>query len=514
VAAAVTFAVFSSYYVAAMTAALVACECLIVWRTRGRPVMLRLAAASAPAFVLLALFSIPYLDGPTFRPDVDSFDGSVIAARAFWSRLLDPGSVDPGLGWGLVVLAAGGFLLPLAQRRRPGVRWWRWLALTVVGASLAAPFVVTIGSIDLPMPSALLSGSRLRAQTRWILLAHLGLVGFAAECTAAAFGRLTGRGGMLPLRVVLSGALLAAVWVPRARHLVDQPPTPLPVGAAVPGVYRWLARNASGPLFEPPGPSAANWLPQADAMVLSIQHWLPLLNGHTGFPPWQYQAVLPEMRRLPDREALQTLVDLTGLRWVLVRPERVPPGYFAAWEAFDRTDDAVARVPHGGPELLLHVRLAPRHAWAAALARGRALPGETALGTPLAPLDEARVRGRVIAGLAPRLAAGTTRASVVIAVANAGAETWPALVAPRAADPGVVRLAVRWRGEGGEIVDESFHSIPRDVIPGGTVRFRTEFRVPSQPGTYDLEVGVTQRAGAAMRGVVPAHASVVVDRAT
>jgi len=499
---AVTFAVFSSYYIAAMTAVVLASESVIVLRTLGRKPALRLLAAATPAYLLLALFSLPYLGGTTSRPAAESVDGWIVASQWFWSKIVDPGSVDPGFGWGLVVLASAGLLVPLAQRRRPSVRWWRWLALSILGASLAAPLFVTIGAVDVPMPSALLSFLPLRANTRWILLAQLGLVGLAAESTAAGIGWLTRHATVpVPLGVLLGGALILIVWTPRARHLLDQPLTALPTGDAVPAVDRWLATNASGPLLEPPAPTVANWLLQADAMVLSLYHRLPLLNGHTGFPPWAYAAIAPEIARLPEREALQTLVDLTGLEWVLVRRERVPSNYLARWEAFDRRDEAVERVQYGGPDLLYRVTLAPHHDWAQALALGQAQPDRTALGTPLATLDESDVRGRLTGRVPPRVRAGTTE-SVAVVVTNTGTQDWPALIAPGAPDAGAVRLVARWYASDASTAGETLHAITRDVVPGEPVRLRVEVPVPTDPGTYALELGVTQLKGATMRAVV------------
>lgn len=129
-------------------------------------------------------------------------------------------------------------------------------------------------------------------------------------------------------------------------------------------------------------------------MVLWLYHGLPLLSGHTGFPPWQYRAMGPEFARLPVRDAIQTLVDLTGLSWILVRRDRVPAPYFATWQSFAKASDAVHIEPAGGDDLLLGVLLRQRRGWETALAEDRR-PDATALGTSLAVLDDDAVRGRV-----------------------------------------------------------------------------------------------------------------------
>ena len=73
VTAAVTIAVFSSYYIAAMTAALIGAESVVAWWTRGRRAALRLVAAATPGFVLLGAFSLPYLHAPIVQPDEATF---------------------------------------------------------------------------------------------------------------------------------------------------------------------------------------------------------------------------------------------------------------------------------------------------------------------------------------------------------------------------------------------------------------------------------------------------------
>lgn len=512
-AASATLAAFSSYYVAAMTIVLIALETEIAWWSRGRQVARRLLAVAAPAFAVLAIFSLPYLRAFRFRPVMEDPTPWVVAARWVWGRVLDPSSVHFGLGWALILFAGAGFVLPWLGQGRPGVRWWRWILIIAGGTALAAPFTLTIGRAEIPMPSMLLADTPLRANTRFILLAHLGLVGLAAEGVATVDAWLAhGRRVHALGRALVGGLLIASVAVPRARHLAGQPLTVLPTGAAVPAVYRWLAANATGPLLEPPGPEVGNWLAQGDTMVLSLHHWLPLLNGHTGFVPWAYQAMTPEFARLPEREALQALVDLTGVQWVLVRRGRVPAVHFDAWERFARADGSVRREPAGEPDLLLRVTLRPRHEWAAALARMPPPDGRTALGTSLVPLDDADVRGRVTAVVAPRVGAAG-RALLAIRVENAGTQTWPVMVPPGAPETGAVRLRMRWSAEDGAVALETSRAIPRDVAPGETVGFRADVEVPAAPGTYWLDVFVAQLGAAAMRGVKPDRVAIVVTPA-
>ena len=56
-------------------------------------------------------------------------------------------------------------------------------------------------------------------------------------------------------------------------------------------------------------------------MYFSIVHWLPLVNGYSGYSPPEHAQLMDAARRLPDPEALALLVRATGLRWILLHGE-------------------------------------------------------------------------------------------------------------------------------------------------------------------------------------------------
>ena len=53
-------------------------------------------------------------------------------------------------------------------------------------------------------------------------------------------------------------------------------------------------------------------------MYFSTYHWLPTVNGYTGYFPASYLALRSQAARLPDPEALQTLVDCAAVRWIVL----------------------------------------------------------------------------------------------------------------------------------------------------------------------------------------------------
>lgn len=244
-------------------------------------------------------------------------------------------------------------------------------------------------------------------------------------------------------------------------------------------------------------------------MLGSTVHGLPLLNGYTAYQPPHRQLLLRAVGRLPATDALDDLVDLGHLRFILLRP----PEY---WRDA-RLRDGLAALPGVRPVLardgwlLLRVDRTPRHPqWFAAIAAGTG-PDETALGTPLAPLDPTRAAAHVSARGLPNLLLAGTPVVVELDVRNAGAATWPVAAPPRRAltgtsarrpadlaRPGVVRLLAQWRTlpGGAASAPPVPLALPRDVAPGESVRLRAVLKTPAAPGAHELAIGASQARGA------------------
>jgi hypothetical protein len=126
-----------------------------------------------------------------------------------------------------------------------------------------------------------------------------------------------------PGSLVLAAVVLAGIYASWAQPVpllgvTRNPLDPYPTIAARPpdgAVEQALARS-TGPLLELPiGPAG---LAAADAMVRSIYHRHPLLNGYNGYWPQEFPQRMALACRLPDRDALAELVDATGVDLVLV----------------------------------------------------------------------------------------------------------------------------------------------------------------------------------------------------
>ena len=231
-------------------------------------------------------------------------------------------------------------------------------------------------------------------------------------------------------------------------------------------------------------------------MVGGTRHWLPLLVGHTGYTPPHRRLVDATIDRLPRADALADLVDMTHVRWLLLRPEEY-------WEdAASRA--AILRLPEVRIVLardgwiLARVDRPPRHSgWFAAIAGG-SRAGSSLLGTPLRRLAPVEAAAGVAVTDAPRVASAGRPLALDVAVANLGMAGWP--VATAGGDPRyTVQLVARWRGGGdGDAVARI--PLARDVPAGERLAQRVALPAPLAPGAYDLELALEQVGGARLGG--------------
>lgn len=511
-------AFFSSYYIAAMAGVLLGLEALLAAVTRGARAGLRVAGPAAVAAALLLAFSRPYFAGGAMAGAAAQQASLALTAQMLQPFVLDPGDATFGVGWGVAALALVGLASPLG-RRVPALRWWRWVALAGVGFVLALGPTARVGTAGVPLPFAVIAALiPLRAASRFVILAHVGVVGLAAE-GAELLLRAAARARARAAPAVATALLFAVLVLPRALALPGLPLTTLPTGAAVPSVYRELARAPRAPLLEIPAPrllgSGRNALRQSESMYASIFHWQPLVNGHTGFPPWWWApTVTKTLGALPDATALQRIVDLTGVRRILVRREHVAQREMARWEVLSTRLRGVHRRSGEGEDLLLEVDLPPRRPWAAALARGAPEPGHTALGTSLAPLAEDAAHGRVRWRRPPRTAVAGGALALGAEVENLGAVDWPALLRPEAPLDGLVVLVPTWHAQDGT-AEQTLPPLrlPLDVIPGETVEVKVSLPVPTRAGVYALTLALKQVGGAPFGDSEPARAVIAVGAA-
>jgi hypothetical protein len=291
----------------------------------------------------------------------------------WWKRaggVLDapPPMAVPPLAFGLI---ACGVVSRALRRRRDtdeqAVRAWHHAALwTAAGVVLALPAEGVVFGAHVRLPYAWLRDDLplvdlVRVPMR---LGTIGLVGLSL-LAGLAFDEVVGRAASGRWRAwrwahVTSGALAAMA----AAAIVAQPRIGMgyPPGFVAPRLpptyplrefpgetpYASTLRAGHGPLLEiGKGPfRPPQWRPEPEslAMIRSIGHWRPLLNGYSSYWPAQYARSMSLASRLPeDPDALAALRTETGVELILVWPEELPPAKREAW-------DALARAP-GSPAL-------------------------------------------------------------------------------------------------------------------------------------------------------------------
>ena len=482
---AVTFQALSSFYLAfALVLAYVPYLALAAWRWRdrlNRRRVLGLAAALVLSFVVVGATGIPYLRLRELGliPSYDGADESTpmgllasMGALRVWYFLARQ-SVGP-VGWALAAAA----LLP-PWRCENGARRTA-VALALVGTVAAFGVGIPIGTHTLWTPYTLLArwvpgAATIRQPSRFVVVAQLGLALLAGLGLDRLFGRAR------PTYAGAAAVMAAALALVTFRPLPRPPLVAEPTGANLAPAYRWLAQHGQGrPLLEEP---AGNFGESARRMYLSTFHWLPIVDGYSGYPPASASYVHHIAYELPGDAALQALVDTVDVRWVLVHRGQMGPARAAAWS--EPLVDGIERVAEWDDDLLVRVTRAPRDDRRARLLGTR----ETLNGTPLAPLGD-RCPGRIVVRTLPAspwTSLGTEH--VEIEVHNDGPTAWPAFgFVPRH----LVRLKACVSHVGDAPCADKPTPLPTDVPPGGAVAVAFDLRAPRIAGDYTVDLSLVQ----------------------
>ena len=143
-------------------------------------------------------------------------------------------------------------------------------------------------------------------------------LGVLAAYGHAALAKSLGKRFPQALTVAIAAVLLLEYWV------APLPLVPYPTTAAP--LYSWLAKQPLGVVAEFPMPQPYE-SPAHDSRFeyLSTFHYMPLINGYSGYYPDSYLTRLERLRRMPDDTALQTLVG-AGVRYVIIHTRLYRPG--------------------------------------------------------------------------------------------------------------------------------------------------------------------------------------------
>ncbi|HYC23892.1 MAG TPA: hypothetical protein VEI94_14370 [Candidatus Bathyarchaeia archaeon] len=474
---------------------------LWLWRrSLDRRRLIGVGVACGAAAVVTVLFSLPYWKlrslgvVPDYAADMPPFSLlPSVTARGARDYLQSQGVGT--IGYLLALIA---ILPPWSRRRWPVFIGVMAVVLGMVaalgprilarGGSIWSPYSLLVDWV--PGFSAVREPGRfvVTAQFGFALLAGLGIARLVDLC-GSALG--------WPAAAIAIGA---ALWL--------QPPLPaLPLRqeitrADLPPAYRWLAQNGAGrALLEFP---AGDFVVAAQRMYLSTFHWLPIVEGYSGYPLATARYLYSLAAPLPDSRALQALVDWADIGWILVHSDHLASDdQRNAWRS--ASIDGLEPIGAWGDDLLFRVTRPPVDDRRARLLSTTLTPG----GTPLAPLVSCRGAIQVTSRQSSRWPPASLQ-SLDLEVRNQGDKPWPAFgLYPRH----LVQLEARLRGRDGVPVRSAKASFSADIQPGESAPASVALHAPLRPGDYTLEVALVQNGDGSLErcGVAPLRLKVQVS---
>jgi hypothetical protein len=336
-----------------------------VWfRTRWRESAIALAGSLAPAALLLAVYSLPYLDsraavGERSRTEVASYSAvpidflSAPAGNVLYGWSADLGANERHLFPGLVVvgLVIVGLLGVRDRRIRVHAAGMLFALLLVFGTN--AGLYSVLYEWVLPFRG-------LRVPARAAILLLLGAAVFSGAALAWLLARRPGTRWLAPAALAIAAVEFATL------------PTVIPVDRDVSPWYRTLATLDDVVVFE--WPVTVPWrlydMRDVRYMYRSLAHWRPLLNGYSGNYPRSYQTLLLEMRAFPYTSALNYLRERGATVLVVHDLDGTRPSYEDALERLHR-EPGVQLIGSGmdAGHRVSFFRLLPREAEVAAQSR-------------------------------------------------------------------------------------------------------------------------------------------------
>jgi hypothetical protein len=119
----------------------------------------------------------------------------------------------------------------------------------------------------------------------------------------------------------------------------------------VPAVYRWLATQPpSGAILELPFGHAEDY----QYTYFSTYHWLPIVNGRSGFIPPTYVQLTSELNALPSQPVIHSL-SAVGVRWIVVHTDRLNSDEVLSWGTKRFVDAGLEVVAEFGSDVVYKV---------------------------------------------------------------------------------------------------------------------------------------------------------------
>ena len=493
-ATALTLQILCSYYLgymAVLATGLFAVAWLLNHGVRGQLRTLRVFAVTLlmPALVVVPL-SLPYLGvdvSGAVRPPAMQHAAAGISDELV--RFADYVLIVRYVGLRTLGFALIGALGVLGWRRNRAlaVRTLTLILIATAGVVLARG---TIGYFDGQVSpyrwlATVVPGfAMLRVTWRFMILTSV------ATCALAGLGvghlvhlsRRFRRARMIPglaAVVVLAGLIQPVTDRPEIRTVL------LPTKQTLAPAYTWLThRGVDEPILELPIGSQSRYVAKrlgARAMFMSTFHWQPIVNGYSGYIPPAYLLLERYASQLPTDDALQTLVDCTGVRWLLVQ---APQHHHAhRWSKLQGVRSRLI-LPYDGenPNLVYEVIAKadqPCHIV-------HPVAGQSVQGHPVAEVTPV---GRLVIEDLQRRLQRSRRHPIRLRLVNEGSDWWPATALD---DDMRVFLHATWESPEGQQRRTESIPVPRDVAPGDSYEFDAWLRIPSESGPYRLRLDVRQ----------------------
>jgi hypothetical protein len=466
-----------------------------LWHHRARVDrrrLLGLAASGALAAALVGAMMWPYLvlrtQGLMTTYDDDRVAMGlvpVLAREALRTFVLDK-AMSP-IGW---ILAAVGALAAARDERR-WVKRGALLLVTVGCVAALGPRIAIGDGEPLWSPYLLLRDwipgfATVRMPLRFVVIAQLGLVllaGLGAErivTVARPRARAT---------LAATIALLALATMP----LPELPVHPLREGRHAPAAYAWLAAHGDGrALIEVPPP--ADTAEHSRRTFLSTTHWHPVVEGYAANGPKHVAMISWISRSLPDDAALQQIVDLVDVGWLIVHRDEMDVGTSDRWDGV--LPAGLEQVAAFGPDVVYRVTREPRDDRRARLVNAAVTLG----GTRIATIGE-RCSGTLAFGRWPEAPIEDEPPHAEVVLTNTSRETWPANGFLPA---GLVALEASVRHANGSVVRSPFRiRLDDDLAPGTPQHVAVWIVAPLPPGDYVLQLRLVQPVRGPLDDCVP-----------
>ena len=186
----------------------------------------------------------------------------------------------------------------------------------------------------------------------------------------------------------------------------------------------------------------------------STYHWLPIVNGASGYAPPTYGQILRALQPFPSREGVAFLSAI-GVRWVLVHFDQLPPHEAQQWRQAPLEDWGVERVVELGSDIVYRI-------------------------PPVDTTDELRVEFA-----APERLPINTRVRLGLPARSVDHRMW------RSPEPaGRIRTRVEWveQGTGKSLSAREPLEIPLAIGAGQVIPLGLSVQTPALPGHYLLTV--------------------------